>query len=295
MTGTNQPKLNLYHSNPSLCSQMVRVALAEKGLEYEARQVLLCDQHDEAENIQPWFLEINPTAVVPVLMVDGEMIRDSSYIIEMLDGMGSPGSTRIWPQDEADKQELRRWIEDTGLPDSARMGKTLGTAVTMLSIPALSHLIKGLKLRSVFNILRRHPRRDRAWTYASVYFTPLAKNLPLLAYKGFVKGIIEVESMLKDGRDYLLGDFSHADINLMCVFHRIVFLRLGGILEMSELPNVAAFWGRLKSRESYKSGVLDFMQDADFEVQQAVFGDAWSPHLQPLQQSIRETLAAQNQ
>ena len=58
-------KLKLYHARWSLCSQMVRVALAEKGLSYESKLIKLCDQYPEAENLSPEYLAINPKGIVP--------------------------------------------------------------------------------------------------------------------------------------------------------------------------------------------------------------------------------------
>ena len=46
-------KLKLYHARWSLCSQMVRVAMEEKGLSYESNLIKLCDQYPEAENLSP--------------------------------------------------------------------------------------------------------------------------------------------------------------------------------------------------------------------------------------------------
>ena len=89
-----KPKLTLYHANWSLCSQMVRVALFEKGLEFDHVPIKLCDHYEEAENITKDYLKnINPTGVVPVLKIDDELVRDSAYIIERLDDL--EGENRI--------------------------------------------------------------------------------------------------------------------------------------------------------------------------------------------------------
>ena len=61
--------LALYHNDMSLCAQKVRVGLAEKGLEWESRHLVL----RAAEHQQPWYLELNRRAVVPTL-IDGEKV-----------------------------------------------------------------------------------------------------------------------------------------------------------------------------------------------------------------------------
>ena len=73
--------LALYHNDMSLCAQKVRVGLAEKGLEWESRHLVL----RAAEHQQPWYLKLNRRAVVPTL-IDGEkVIPESNVILEYLD------------------------------------------------------------------------------------------------------------------------------------------------------------------------------------------------------------------
>jgi len=84
---------------------MVRVALHEKGLEYDHKVIKLCDQHDEAENISEDFLkEINPSGVVPVLKINNEFVRDSAYIIERLDEYQGNNAINLWPLDPKKKK-----------------------------------------------------------------------------------------------------------------------------------------------------------------------------------------------
>ena len=55
----SNPDITLYHANWSLCSQMVRVALFEKGLAFKEKHIRLCDQYAEGENLDNDFLKIN--------------------------------------------------------------------------------------------------------------------------------------------------------------------------------------------------------------------------------------------
>ena len=47
----SHPIITLYHANWSFCSQMVRVALHEKGFSFDEHHIKLCDQYPEGENI----------------------------------------------------------------------------------------------------------------------------------------------------------------------------------------------------------------------------------------------------
>jgi glutathione S-transferase len=68
------PGLTLYGFPGSLCSQKVRLALAEKGAAYQNR---LVDIELRLQNYEPWYLRLNPRGVVPTL-VHGDHVSGSS-------------------------------------------------------------------------------------------------------------------------------------------------------------------------------------------------------------------------
>ena len=282
------PKLILYHANWSLCSQMVRVALYEKGLEFDHVSIKLCDHYEEAENISKDFLEnINPTGVVPVLKINDEIVRDSAYIIERLDELQGTNNINLWPKEESEQEQFRNWVYDTTITDGVPMGKTLGTTIPLFSAGLIENLIKSLSFKAIWNIILRHPRRERKIAFVIMYFASLKDRIGPLAYKGFVEGILELENNLpEDG--FLFGDFSHADINLMCCFYRLQDLRLDSVLEMTELPKINAYWQNLKARDSYKKGILDF-KDHEEKLNE-IFSNKDNPHLEKLKDKIKESI-----
>lgn len=73
--------LELYHANHSTCSQKVRLCLAEKGLNFKQHLIDLARK----EQLAPDYLKLNPNGVVPTLVHDGRVVRDSSVICEYLD------------------------------------------------------------------------------------------------------------------------------------------------------------------------------------------------------------------
>ena len=283
-----QPKLILYHANWSLCSQMVRVALYEKGLEFDHVPIKLCDHYEEAENISKDFLEnINPTGVVPVLKINDENVRDSAYIIERLDELQGTNNINLWPKEESERERLRNWVYDTTITEGVPMGKTLGTTIPLFSAGLIENLIKSLSFKAIWNIILRHPRRERKIAFVIMYFASLKDRIGPLAYKGFAEGILELEKNLpEDG--FLFGDFTHADINLMCCFYRLQDLRLDSVLEMTELPKINAYWQNLKARDSYKKGILDF-KDHEEKLNE-IFSNKDNPHLEKLKDKIKKSI-----
>src|SRR6266540_2059859 len=73
--------LALYHNDMSLCAQKVRVCLAEKGLEWESRHLVL----RAGEHQQSWYRKLNRRAVVPTLLDGDKVIPESNVILEYLD------------------------------------------------------------------------------------------------------------------------------------------------------------------------------------------------------------------
>jgi glutathione S-transferase len=73
--------LALYHNDMSSCAQKVRLCLAEKALEWESRHLDL----RAGEHQQPWYIKLNPRAVVPTLIDDETVIPESNVINEYLD------------------------------------------------------------------------------------------------------------------------------------------------------------------------------------------------------------------
>ena len=96
--------LELYHFDRSTAAQKVRIALAEKGLEWEGHYINTGfdkrDQHD------PDYLKINPRGVVPTLIHDGKVIRESNVILEYLEDAFPAHPLR--PADPFERAEMRR-------------------------------------------------------------------------------------------------------------------------------------------------------------------------------------------
>src|SRR6202171_1736504 len=71
----------LYNAPQSTCSQRVRCVLNAKGLAFEEKKLDLL----AGDQLKPDYLALNPNGVVPTLDHDGDIVTDSSVIIEYLD------------------------------------------------------------------------------------------------------------------------------------------------------------------------------------------------------------------
>ena len=186
-------KLKLYHARWSLCSQMVRVAMEEKGLSYESNLIKLCDQYPEGENLSPEYLAINPKGIVPSLVIDGEIVTESTNIIKKLNLLYGKNDIDLWPLN-VDQKKLNSWVEDTTLTDGVPLGKTLGTAIPPFSLILINSMIK--KYLTVFQALKvfwKHPLRDRGRFFLIMKFFNIQKPVAENCYKILVESLIDIE------------------------------------------------------------------------------------------------------
>ena len=106
-------ELVLYHAWQSSASRKVRLCLAEKGLEYEGRVLdLLRFQHHS-----DWYKALNPSGIVPCLLVDGRALVESNLINEFLDERVPEPA--LMPDDPFQRHEIRRFakfVDDVCLP-----------------------------------------------------------------------------------------------------------------------------------------------------------------------------------
>ena len=98
-------KLELYHHGSSVCAAKVRFYLAEKDLPWEGHYIDIL----KGEQFDPEYIKLNPKAVVPTLIHNGTVIRDSTNICEYLDDVFP--ERQIRPADPLMRAEVRYWTK----------------------------------------------------------------------------------------------------------------------------------------------------------------------------------------
>lgn len=89
---------------PSMFGMRVRIALAEKGIEYEYKE-------ENFPNKSPLLLEMNPVhKKIPVLIHNGKPIRESSIILQYIDETWNDKSP-LMPSDPYGRAQARFWCD----------------------------------------------------------------------------------------------------------------------------------------------------------------------------------------
>src|ERR671929_834401 len=100
----------LYNAPQSTCSQRVRFVLNAKQLPFaEVKLDLLA-----GDQLKPDYLALNPNGVVPTLDHDGNIVIDSSVIIEYLDEV-VPEPAHFPPREPVERARMRslmRFIDE---------------------------------------------------------------------------------------------------------------------------------------------------------------------------------------
>ena len=92
--------LTLYHGRTSVCSIKARLALAEKGVDWDGKLLTL-----RGDQFDPGYMKLNPNAVVPTLVHDGKVIIELTVIMHYVDEV-FPGPSLL-PSDPVGRSKLR--------------------------------------------------------------------------------------------------------------------------------------------------------------------------------------------
>ena len=259
--------LRLYHNDMSTCAQKVRIALAEKHLAWESVHLKLRD----GDQFDLDYLTLNPKGVVPTLIHDDIVIRESQVILEYLEDAFPEPSLR--PPDAVGRARMRLWTKQ---PD-----EDIHPSTAMVSV--------GIAFRHQY--LHKSPDEMRA-------YREKAKQVPVPAdpdYAEHMRGIIQdgtssaafaraikrydrlfsdMEATLNQQGPWLAGaTYSLADITYTPYLTRFEHLHLLGML--AKRPRLQDWYERVKTRESYQEAFTKWENPAYFEIYQTKAPAEW--------------------
>ena len=97
--------IDLYHHGSSVCAAKVRFALGEKNLAWHGHYVDIL----KGDQFAPEYQKLNPKAVVPTLVHDGNVIVELTVINEYLDDTFPDEPLK--PKSPVERAEMRVWTK----------------------------------------------------------------------------------------------------------------------------------------------------------------------------------------
>jgi glutathione S-transferase len=251
--------LELYHSVNSVCAQKVRVALAEKGLDYREHLMSLRGDQFDAE-----YMKLNPNAVVPTLIHDGRPVIESSVILYYLDE-AFPGPP-LMPRDPHERAAARTF--NKLIDEHVHNSCTILTFAT-----AFRPWFAGLTGEQIAARLAKSPSKQRTEYKRDVALNGLDSKYVRDAVGYHVKLLKSMDAALERG-GWLAGEsFSLADAAVIPYILRLDLLRLPRLWD--DRPNVASWYARMRERLSVRREMLERMTPEDHAPFRNLEPDPW--------------------
>ena len=236
--------LELYHHGSSACAAKVRLVLAEKDLPWESHYLDIL----KGEQFSPDYLRLNPKAVVPTLVHDGNVITESTIICEYLeDTFAEPA---LYPATPLGRAEARYWTK-------AVDEELHPTCSALTYVVSHRHTILRNGIGSFDDFINSGSEQGRAarllkwqWIQEGLQAPGVADKIRL-----YLSYLHKMESTLAS-RNWLLGDtFSIADVAMAPYLNRLNMLAMSGLWENGRLPAVQHWFARLQEKPTFQKAI----------------------------------------
>ena len=238
--------LKLYHHGSSVCAAKVRLALAEKGIKWDGHYLdILAGEHHN-----PKYLKLNPKAVVPTLVHDGQVIRESTVICEYVDDAFS--GPKLKPNDPLTQANMRLWTKlvDEEVHPSVR---------PITYVATHRHKIMEQSPEEVEEHIENDPdqfwrARKRGWIYDGFNAPDVKAAIQL-----FNKLLGDMETSLQDTNWLVSNEYTLADTALTPYLNRLEMLSLMKMWD--KRPNVTRWFENVKSRPSFQPAIFEYFPE----------------------------------
>lgn len=235
--------LTLYHYWSSVCSQKVRMCLAEKNLEWRSRHVDIF----AFENYEPVYTKLNPKAVVPTLDHDGHILIESNVILEYLEDVFSH-PVPLRPKDSYARSTMRLWIYNSeelahwnvnvcshNLRHAKRMDQRYSHEEQLAAAEKCPNPMIALRLKRRLEV--GVSKAEEAEAYAKLDYM-----------------LDQMEGQLAMTGAWLADDmFTLADVAMAPMINRVEVLARPEMLAPEKRPRVADWWTRIQARSGYQA------------------------------------------
>lgn len=252
----------IYHSGNSVCSQKVRIALAEKGTLWQSIDIDMT----KGEQLRPEYLALNPEGVVPTLVEeDGFVVRESSVIIDYLDQLKP--QNLLMPTDVKMQTITRLWLIRTIEIHAAINSMSFATIIREQVMSKMGPEQIEKWVASNLNMQISEKRRDLMKNGAKSVYVDGALHTLL--------GMLRDMNSALNNTKWLTGDsYGLADTALTAYVDRLERLGMSGLWDQ-EFPEIARWLKACQERPSYKEAIIKYYPEEVTSAYRVAGDKAW--------------------
>lgn len=242
--------LELYHHGSSVCAAKVRFALALKGVVPSAMHYI---DILNGEQFSPDYLKINPKAVVPSLVHDGQIITESTVICGYVnDAFDGPS---LVPDEPLARARLRIWEK--------AVDEQLHPACGELTFVCCHrHIVKRMGEEKLKVFLTSTPDESvtSTWKERKKEIVRLGFEAPGIekTIRMYDDYLAKMEAALGQHHWLVSDTFSLADVALTPYVNRLDMLGMSELWTNGRLPRVDAWFDRIKAMPSFAPTFLEW-------------------------------------
>lgn len=240
--------LKLYHHPLSVCSMKVRLALEEKGLAWSGRVIDIVQQQ---EQLDPWYLALNPKGVVPTLEYNNgssQVVTNSADILRFIGDL--PEGNSLIPEDGEQLEMMNTLIDladDVDLqilsyarhPSQEKSGSILDARIEKSRELAGKHP----ELKACYEECANRSEKAKALRVSGEHVQSIEAQA--------TAALSEVESLLHHS-PFLSGHaYTLADVIWTVVLSRLELLGYNEWIAGERFPSVARYYQRVQQRDSF--------------------------------------------
>jgi glutathione S-transferase len=241
--------LELYYYENSICAERAVLALAEKEIhDWVPHHLHLF----EGDHFAPEYLKLNPKGVVPTLVHDGHVIRESALICDYIDDLKETNPLK--PSRPSEVARMREWIKDSDDYIFEAVG-----SLSFVSVFRARMLEMEPEQRAEH--WRKQKVLDRVLRQVVCVEQGLDSPYVIRAIASWDRVWGYIEEALSDGRPWLMGQqFTLADLCYAPFVARIAGLQMLSVW-LDERSLSRAWYERLSTRPSFITADVGPSQD----------------------------------